>query len=185
MFKRIAIVMGVCMLSTVPFVQAPAQEGLGERLGRELDEKLSTLSRELQEGWSKVEKLVDQLEVRGRVYARVHWDKVLTSQPITIEIEDASVVVMTGQVSDEEARKKAVRLAEDTVGVTKVIDRLQVKIEISPPVLTYHRPGKRVQLVDRSFLFYRKYGAQSWPWDEGEEIQNDLAGATPLDIFAD
>lgn len=65
------------------------------------------------------------------------------------------------------------------------IERLQVKIEISPPVLTYHRAGKRVQLVDRSFLFYRKYGAQSWPWDEGDEIQNDLAGATPLDIFAD
>lgn len=77
-----------------------------------------------------------------------------------------------------------IRLSDLTQALER-IDRLQVKIEISPPVLTYHRPGKRVQLVDRSFLFYRRYGAQSWPWDEEEEIQNDLAGATPLDIFAD
>jgi hyperosmotically inducible periplasmic protein len=104
-----------------------AQEGLGERLGRELDEKLNKLSSEFREGWAKVEQLVDQLGVRGRVYARVHWDKVLTSEPIKIDMEDASVVVLTGQVSDEAARKKAVRLAEDTVGVTRVIDRLEVK----------------------------------------------------------
>lgn len=77
-----------------------------------------------------------------------------------------------------------IRLSDLTQALER-IDRLQVKIEIAPPVLTYHRPGKRVQLVDRSFLFYRKYGSQSWPWDEGEEIQNDLAGATPLDIFAE
>lgn len=62
------------------------------------------------------------------------------------------------------------------------IDQLQVKIEVSPPVLTYHRPGKRVQLVDRSFLFFRKYGEHSWPWNEEEQITNDLADSNPLDI---
>ncbi|MBF0671352.1 MAG: hypothetical protein IR160_02060 [Salinibacterium sp.] len=78
---------------------------------------------------------------------------------------------------------EGIRLSDLTQALER-IDRLQVKIDISPPVLTYHRAGKRVQLVDRSFLFYRKYGTQSWPWDEAEEIQNDLAAATPLDIFA-
>lgn len=79
---------------------------------------------------------------------------------------------------------EGIRLSDLTQALER-IDRLQVKIEISPPVLTYHRPGKRVQLVDRSFLFYRKYGAQSWPWDEGDEINNDLAEQLPLDIFSD
>ncbi|WP_440695274.1 hypothetical protein [Clavibacter nebraskensis] len=66
------------------------------------------------------------------------------------------------------------------------VDQLQVKIKVSPPVLTYHRAGKRVQLVDRSFLFFRKYGAHTWPWDDREEvIENDLAASTPLDIFMD
>lgn len=78
---------------------------------------------------------------------------------------------------------EGIRLSDLTQALER-IDRLQAKIEISPPVLSYHRPGKRVQLVDRSFLFYRKYGSQSWPWDEGDEIQNDLAEATPLNIFA-
>ncbi|MGO3360941.1 MAG: hypothetical protein ACTIL2_00715 [Corynebacterium sp.] len=61
------------------------------------------------------------------------------------------------------------------------IDKLQEKIKISPPVLTYHRPGRLVQLVDRSFLFYRKYSTQMWPWDrEDEPIENDLADSDPL-----
>lgn len=110
-----------------------AQEGLGERLGRELDEKLGQLSSELQESWAKVEQLVDQLGVRGRVYARVHWDKTLTSEPIRIEVEDTDVVVLTGRVPDESAREKAVRLAEDTVGVREVVDRLKVDPSLKPP----------------------------------------------------
>lgn len=65
------------------------------------------------------------------------------------------------------------------------VDKLQVKIDISPPVLTYHKSGKRVQIVDRSFLFYRKYGSQTWPWDEAEPIDNDLAKSAPLDLFDD
>ncbi|AZI59218.1 hypothetical protein EH165_14795 [Nakamurella antarctica] len=64
------------------------------------------------------------------------------------------------------------------------VDQLQVKIQISPPVLTYHRAGKRVQLVDRAFLFFRKYGEHTWPWDEPDEIDNDLAGSAPLDLFS-
>lgn len=61
------------------------------------------------------------------------------------------------------------------------VDRLQAKIQVSPPVLSYHRAGKRVQLIDRSFLFFRKYGAFNWPWDE-EDIDNDLAPTIPLDL---
>lgn len=74
-----------------------------------------------------------------------------------------------------------IRLSDLTQALER-IDRLQVKIEVTPPVLTYHRAGKRVQLVDRSFLFYRKYGTQNWPWDDGDVIENDLASSSPLDL---
>jgi len=61
------------------------------------------------------------------------------------------------------------------------VDRLQTKIGISPPVLTYSSASRKVFVVDRSFLFYRRYGAPSWPWGEGEaEFTNDLAEAEPL-----
>ncbi|WP_210506254.1 hypothetical protein [Naasia sp. SYSU D00057] len=73
--------------------------------------------------------------------------------------------------------------ASDLTQALERVDRLQVKIKIRPPVLTYHRAGKRVQLIDRSFLFFRKYGGATWPWDEPDEITNDLAGDQPLDFF--
>jgi hypothetical protein len=63
------------------------------------------------------------------------------------------------------------------------VDRLQTKIGIAPPVLTYSSISRKVFVVDRSFLFYRRYGAPAWPWAEGEaEFTNDLAEAEPLVI---
>jgi hypothetical protein len=61
------------------------------------------------------------------------------------------------------------------------VDRLQTKIGIAPPVLTYSSISRKVFVVDRSFLFYRRYGAPAWPWAEGEaQFTNDLAEAEPL-----
>jgi len=63
------------------------------------------------------------------------------------------------------------------------VDRLQAKIDIRPIVLTYHRPSRRVFVVDRSFLFFRKYGSPIWPWSEDEFVAtNDLAKDDPLDL---
>lgn len=63
------------------------------------------------------------------------------------------------------------------------IDRLQVKIEIKPLVLTYRPSDRRLFVADRSFYFYRRHGAPSWPWATGElELTNDLAAAQPLDL---
>lgn len=127
MITRFLMCLGmITLLMGVAPSTASAQAGLGERLGKELDEKLSDLSRELKEGWAEVESLVDRLGVRGRVYSRLHWDKALASQPIGIEANDNGVVVLTGRVKDENARKKAVQLTEDTIGVNQVVDRLEV-----------------------------------------------------------
>jgi hypothetical protein len=63
------------------------------------------------------------------------------------------------------------------------IDRLQAKMEIRPIVLTYNRYSERVFVVDRSFLFFRKYGHARWPWDEEEFTPtNDLADVEPLEL---
>ncbi len=63
------------------------------------------------------------------------------------------------------------------------VDRLQEKIGIRPVVLTYSRDSRRIFVVDRSFLFYRKYGDPNWPWDdESLGMTNDLADTEPLDV---
>jgi hypothetical protein len=70
------------------------------------------------------------------------------------------------------------------------VDRLQVKIEIRPQVLTYNRDRRRLFLADRSFLFYRKYGTPMWPWEKDETLLDVLAAligdeddAPPLDVL--
>lgn len=61
------------------------------------------------------------------------------------------------------------------------IDRLQVKIEVSPPVLTYSKASRKLFLADRAFLFFRRNGEPRWPWMSGEpEITNDLSEGNPL-----
>jgi len=57
------------------------------------------------------------------------------------------------------------------------VDRLQAKIEIRPQVLTYNRDRRRLFLADRSFLFYRKYGTPTWPWEKDETLLAALDSA--------
>lgn len=73
--------------------------------------------------------------------------------------------------------------ASDLTQALDRIDKLQVKIEVNPLVLTYSKSGRRLHLADRAFLFFRKHGRPQWPWDEPDAaITNDLAVQDPLDI---
>ena len=54
---------------------------------------------------------------------------------------------------------EAIRQSDLTQALDRV-DRLQVKIGVQPPVLTYNRRGRRLFLADRSFLFYRANGTR-------------------------
>jgi hypothetical protein len=78
------------------------------------------------------------------------------------------------QASDEEA---SIRQSDLTQALDRV-DRLQVKIEIRPQVLTYNRDRRRLFLADRSFLFYRKYGGPTWPWERDDTLEAALSSAS-------
>lgn len=60
--------------------------------------------------------------------------------------------------------RREVRLSDLTQALERV-GRLQSKISINPPVLSYSPDARKLFLVDRAFLFYRRYGAASWPWE--------------------
>lgn len=112
------------MTSLSATAQQPEREGIGERIGEQLDRGLKDLTSELRQGWAEVRRSVEKLGVEGRVYSRLHWDKSLTSAELEIDVEDEGVVILTGTVPDAAARRKALQLAEDTVGVQQVVDRL-------------------------------------------------------------
>ncbi len=120
---------GVLVMLVGTAVKLPAQEseeGFAERLGERLDRGVEQLGRRLQKSWAEIRQSVDELSVQGRVYGRLRWDKALSGETIDIDVQKENVVVLSGMVADEAARQKAVKLAEDTVGVREVVDRLQL-----------------------------------------------------------
>jgi len=46
------------------------------------------------------------------------------------------------------------------------VEMFQAELKISPLVMTFDRHTQSVCLIDRRFLFYRKYASPKWPWSE-------------------
>lgn len=67
-----------------------------------------------------------------------------------------------------QAYESRVRPSDLSAALNK-IDRLQADRSISPLVLSYNPNTKKIQLVDREFLFYRKYSELSWSWQEMDD----------------
>lgn len=65
-------------------------------------------------------------------------------------------------------REPHVRKSDLTAALNR-IDRLQAERSISPLVISYNHNSRKVQLVDRELLFYRKYGSPIWPWQEAND----------------
>jgi osmotically-inducible protein OsmY len=63
--------------------------------------------------------------VQARVYGRLHWDKALNQSDLNVKVEQG-VATLSGGVPTADARARAVNLAAETVGVTKVVDELTV-----------------------------------------------------------
>ncbi len=92
----------------------------------------NTAEEKLKEGYEKVKGTVVGLSIEGRVYARLHWEKALVGSHIELHAPRAGAIELTGTVADAKARAKAVELTTDTVGVTEVIDHLNVQTTVSP-----------------------------------------------------
>ncbi len=63
--------------------------------------------------------------LEDRVRERFKFDRYLTAQPIEVTAEGGGVR-LRGQVDDEVLKRRAVEIAESTVGVEKVIDEIAV-----------------------------------------------------------
>jgi len=108
------------------------QEGAGEKAGEKIDEVGRKLKKGLdkaedavREGFHKTRDSVQSMGVAARIYGRLHWDKALNSTTLHVKVEEG-VATLTGAVPSAEAKAKAVTLAADTVGVTKVVDELTI-----------------------------------------------------------
>jgi hyperosmotically inducible periplasmic protein len=125
----IALALGVAWWGGVGRAQ---QEGLGEKAGEKLDEVGRKLKKGIdkaedavREGVQKTRDSVQSMGVQARVYGRLHWDKSLHSSTLHVKVEEG-VATISGSVPTSEAKTKAVTLADETVGVTKVVDELTI-----------------------------------------------------------
>lgn len=116
---------------TPPLPQAQpvpqVQPGTAAQIGEKIDRGLSQIGAELSQAWADVRRSVEKMGVQGRVYGRLHWDKALEGANLEVSVRDNQVVVLGGQVATATAKIKAEQLANDTVGVTTVVNELVVK----------------------------------------------------------
>jgi hyperosmotically inducible periplasmic protein len=123
---RSLMTVALCVLVMGTISRVQAQDGKGEAIGKKIDRGVTQLGEELRQTWAEIRKTAERMGVESRVYVRLHWDKATHDAAIEIEVRSGGVVVLKGSVSDPMTKATAVRLAQDTVGVSEVIDELAV-----------------------------------------------------------
>lgn len=114
---------------TAPPPQQPAGslgQQVGTRVGNALDrveQGAATAEAAVQQGFATARAKVDELGTEGRVYGRLRWDKALAGATLNVQAS-GQVVTLSGTVPDQAARTKAITLAQDTIGVSQVVDQL-------------------------------------------------------------
>jgi hyperosmotically inducible protein len=108
--------------------------GTGRKVGEKIDEVVQDIKGGLRkagnavkEEFSKAKTAVNNMGVESRVYGRLHWDKALNDASIDLSATDDGVITLNGTVADDKAKAKAVELTRETVGVTKIVDKLAVR----------------------------------------------------------
>jgi hypothetical protein len=99
------------------------------RVGRKVAAKAESLAGDsdgkLSRSWEAMRQGLQEAPLDARVAARLRWDKDLADVHIQVSAT-GSTVELRGTVRDLAQRRRAVELAQSTLGVEKVSDELQV-----------------------------------------------------------
>lgn len=121
---------GVLTLGSLKTTVAQQPGGPAERVGGVVGEALDNTGRAIERGFraafTRTRGVVEKMELSARVYSRLHWDKALASSQLDLEVHPGGVIVLRGVVPNAEAEAKAVSLAAETIGVTRVVTQLTV-----------------------------------------------------------
>ena len=138
----IALALGMAWSGGVGRAQ---QEGVGEKAGEKIDDvgrkikkSINRAEDAVREGFHKTRESVHSMGVAARVYGRLHWDKALNTGTIHVKVEEG-VATLTGGVPTAAAKTKAITLAAETVGVTKVVDEMTIPASQADEVPTRKR----------------------------------------------
>ena len=74
---------------------------------------------------ARTETALNEAAISAKIKSKMALDDHVKARDIRVETS-AGIVTLTGTVHSEAERQRAVRLARDTEGVSRVVDRLQV-----------------------------------------------------------
>ena len=86
----------------------------------------TTAAKEGREAVTKIEGAVGEGTLTAKIKSKMALDDHVKARTISVDTV-GSVVTLTGIVDSNAERDRAVRLAAETDGVTKVVDKLEVK----------------------------------------------------------
>ena len=96
------------------------------RIGKDIKVEAIQISSSVAQKFEDAKSDVQKLPLQHRIYARIHWDKVLHSARIEVHLLKDGVVLLRGTVPNEAARHHALDLASASFGVNAVIDELKL-----------------------------------------------------------
>jgi osmotically-inducible protein OsmY len=98
---------------------------VARRAAAKLEGLTGGVGRQLPDGWPALHAGGDDTALESRVGARLRWDRALAGA--TIEVRASGTTVeLHGTVADANQRGRAVELAEATLGVEHVTDKLEL-----------------------------------------------------------
>jgi|SRR5579862_3981048 len=124
--SRILVLGAVGVVVLCVTLNAVGQQNESDTFQDKVNRGLREAETKLRETWADVQKATHRMTIKGRVYARLYWDKSLADAPFQVETKNGGVVVLKGSVPSAEARHHAVELAQSTVGVNETVDELGV-----------------------------------------------------------
>lgn len=77
---------------------------------------------------SKTEKFIDDAAITTKIKTKLTADHLISAFTIHVDTENCNVT-LSGRVPNEEAAKRAIDIAENTVGVNKINNKLDIANE--------------------------------------------------------
>lgn len=111
---------------------------------------------------------------KGLRHGRQSLYKYKTLLRVLVEATDSELITGIGQDElltrihryDERIRSSDLSSALNHIG------KLQASTGIRPLVFSYNQNTRKISLVDRQLLFFRKYGSPKWPWESWQDSED-------------
>jgi hyperosmotically inducible protein len=97
-----------------------------KRRGAELGEAAARATGKVEDATAKVRETVGEAALTGKIKAKMALDDTIKARSIEVSTS-GSIVTVSGSVASRGERDRALSLARETAGVTKVVDHLAVQ----------------------------------------------------------